>query len=146
MRLEGAGAGSSLLAAASTANRERPAQIAAAVEASLGGLAGRRVLVLGITYKPGVPDLRGAAPVVMLAALAARGAVACWHDPLIEDAPASLVPATRVEDPASARADAVILGTPHRDYDPDWIASLAPVVFDPFGLLPREAGDRVRVV
>lgn len=146
MELARAGAASSLLSAATEANRTRPARILDAVEAALGGLAGRRVLVLGVTYKPGVPDLRGAAPVALLHALAGKGADACWHDPLIGAAPPALAALRRVADPADAEVDALILGTPHQAYDPAWIAGLAPLAFDPFGLLPADGAGRIRVV
>lgn len=145
MELARAGAASSLLAAAAAANRERPARILDTVDAALGGLAGRRVLVLGVTYKPNVPDLRGAAPVALLHALAERGAEACWHDPLIGVPPPSLAGLRRVADPAAAAADAVILGTPHAGFDPRWVAGLAPLVCDPFSLLPPDGAGRVKV-
>ncbi|MEO3474192.1 nucleotide sugar dehydrogenase [Roseomonas sp. CAU 1739] len=145
MELARAGAASSLLAAAAEANRDRPARILAAVEQALGGtLAGRRVLVLGVTYKPDVPDLRGAAPAALLHALAARGAEALWHDPMAGPAPQALDGLRRVDDPAAEAVDAVILGTPQRGFDLARLAGLAPVVFDPFGLLPPDR--RVRAV
>lgn len=147
MELARAGAASPLLAAAAEANRARPARILAAVEQALGGtLAGRRVLVLGVTYKPEVADLRGAAPVALLHELAARGAAALWHDPVLGPAPAALAGLERTDDPARCGADAVILGTPHRAYDVARIADLAPLVFDPHGLLPPDPAGRVRVV
>ncbi len=147
MELARAGAASTLLAAAAEANGARPARILAAVEQALGGtLAGRRVLVLGVTYKPEVPDLRGAAPVALLRALAARGAEALWHDPVLGAAPAALDGLRRIDDPARCGADAVILATPHRAYDRARIAALAPLVFDPHGVLPPDPTGRVRVV
>ncbi len=147
MELDRAGAASSLLGAAAQANRARPARILAAVEQALGGsLEGRRVLVLGVTYKPDVPDLRGAAPVALLRGLAARGAEALWHDPVLGETPAALRALRRVRHPAVAGLDAVILGTPHRAYDPARVAGLAPLAFDPFGLLPHDPAGRVRVV
>lgn len=148
MELARAGAASCLLAAAAESNAARPARILAAVEQALGGtLAGRRVLVLGVTYKPEVPDLRGAAPVALLHGLVARGAVALWHDPVLgPDAAAPLAGMQRIDDPTRCGADAVILATPHRAYDPARVAGLAPLVFDPHGLLPPDPAGRVRVV
>ena len=147
MELARAGAASTLLAAAAEANRTRPARIVAAVERALGGaLAGRRVLVLGVTYKPDVPDVRGAAPVALLRAVAARGAEVMWHDPVLGAAPPVLDGMRRIEDPARCGAEVVILGTAHRAYDPARIAALAPHVIDPHGLLPPDPTGRVQVV
>ena len=141
MEFSRAGAPSALLALAAAANAARPRRVVAAAEAALGGLAGRRVLVLGVTYKPGVADLRGAAPVAILRGLAARGATALWHDPLVREVEGF----ARVADWTGGSPDAVILGTPQPGFDLGAIARLAPVAIDPFGLLPAGAG-RVVVV
>lgn len=147
MELARVGAPSALLTAATEANRARPARILAAVEHALGGsLAGHRVLVLGVTYKPEVPDLRGAAPVALLQTLTACGAEAQWHDPVLGETPATLAHLRRVTDLSAAAPDAVIIGTPHRAYAEVPIATLAPLVFDPYGLLPADPSGRVRAV
>ena len=147
MELSRAGAASTLLAAAAEANRARPARILGAMERAMGGsLAGRRILMLGVTYKPDVPDLRGAAPVALLRAMAERGAEACWHDHVVVESPEALHGLRRIRDVGALAPDAVILGTPHRDYDFARIAVSAPLVFDPFGLLPSDQAGRVRVV
>lgn len=147
MELARVGAPSAMLATATEANRTRPARILAAVEQALGGsLAGRRVLVLGVTYKPEVPDLRGAAPVALLRALTACGAEALWHDPVLGETPPALGHLHRVTDLAAAAPDAVILGTPHRAYGQVPVTALAPLVFDPFGLLPPDPSGRVQAV
>jgi UDP-N-acetyl-D-glucosamine dehydrogenase len=144
MEFSRAGAPSALLSLAAAANAARPRRVVAAAEAALGGLAGRRVLVMGVTYKPGVADLRGAAPVAILRGLAARGATALWHDPLVREL-AGFAGVEDVADCPGGPPDAVILGTPHRAFDLNAIARLAPVTLDPFGLLPGGAG-RVVVV
>jgi len=145
MELARVGAPSAVLAAAAAANAGRPARILAALEAALGGsLHGRRVLVLGVTYKPEVPDLRGAAPIALLRALAARGARPAWCDPVLGPRhPPELAGLPRAERTAGGW-DAVVLGTPHRAFDLAAVPALAPLVLDPFGLLP--AGPSVRVV
>lgn len=147
MELARAGATSTLLAAAAEANHARPMRILGAMEQAMGGsLAGRRILMLGVTYKPDVPDLRGAAPVALLRAMAERGAEALWHDHVVGESPEALHGLRRVRDVAALAPDAVILGTPHRGYDLVRIAASAPLVFDPFGLLPSDQAGRVRVV
>lgn len=149
MELARAGAASSLLAAAAEANRGRPAAVVESLARALGGsLAGRRVLVMGVTYKPGVADLRGAAPVAMLRLLAEQGAVALWHDPIVPAGMGALAPFARVADPArctGGRPHAVVLGTPHRVFDLAALPRLAPVVVDPYGLVPGGAAEGVRV-
>ena len=99
-----------------------------------------------MTYKPDVADLRGAAPVALLHALRGAGAQALWHDPLVADPPPELADIPRIADPAVAAADALVLGTPHSVFDLVALAAAAPLVFDPFGLLPPDLSGRVRAV
>jgi nucleotide sugar dehydrogenase len=143
-----AGAPSALLAKALSRNRGRAARVLAHICARLGDdLTGKRVLVAGVTYKPDVADLRAAAPLRLLRCLHATGAALAWHDPVIGDAPKCLSVMPRSLDltmPDGARPDAIILGTPHRGFDLAAIIRAAPLVFDPFGILP--AGPNVVVV
>ncbi len=135
-----AGAPSALLAKALSRNRGRVARVMAQIRARLGDdLQGKRVLVAGVTYKPDVADLRAAAPLRMLHRLATLRANLAWHDPVISTAPRSLAPMPRsatLRMPDGAQPEAIILGTPHRAFDLAAITRAAPLVFDPFGLLP----------
>jgi nucleotide sugar dehydrogenase len=142
-----AGAPSRLLDLALAGNEARPGRVAQAVAAALGGsLAGHRILVAGVTYKPEVADLRGAAPVALLRALRAGGAEACWCDPVLGATPPELDAFPRVDPAEAAGAAALVLGTPHAAFDLAALARAAPLVFDPFGLIPPDAAGRVRAV
>ncbi len=142
-----AGAPSRLLDLALAANEARPGRVAAAIAEAFGGrLAGRRILVAGVTYKPDVADLRGAAPVALLRGLRAAGAEAMWCDPMLGDAPSELKDIPRVTDVRGAGADALVLGTPHRAFDLAMLARAAPLVFDPFGLMPPDPSGGVRAI
>ncbi len=147
MEARRAGAASPLLDAAMQSNRARPARVLRAIAQGLGGnVAGRRILVMGVTYKPDVADLRGAAPVALLQGLAACGASVAWHDPLLEATPPDLAAFPRVASPQACPdgpPDAIVLGTPHRGFDLAALAGCAPVVFDPFGVVPRTQPGRV---
>jgi UDP-N-acetyl-D-glucosamine dehydrogenase len=142
------GAPSALLAKAMARNRGRVARVLAQIRARLGDdLAGKRVLVAGVTYKPDVADLRAAAPLRLLQRLHALRADLAWHDPVITKPPPALavLPCSAVLTmPDGARPDAIILGTPHRAFDLTAITRAAPLVFDPFGILP--VGPSVVVV
>jgi len=50
-------------------------------------LSGRRLLLLGLAYKPGVGETKGSAAVTVANALAALGAEVVASDPLVEDCP-----------------------------------------------------------
>jgi nucleotide sugar dehydrogenase len=143
-----AGTPSALLGKAMARNRGRVARVLAQIRARLGDdLAGKRVLVAGVTYKPDVADLRAAAPLRLLQRLHALRADLAWHDPVITKPPPALavLPCSAVLTmPDGARPDAIILGTPHRAFDLTAITRAAPLAFDPFGILP--AGPSVVVV
>lgn len=150
MEAKRAGAPSSLLDAALKANEARPGRVLAAIAQGLGGsVSGRRILVAGVTYKPDVTDLRGAAPVALLQGLRACGAEVAWWDPLVTEVPPDIAGLPRATGPSGtgwAAPEAIVLGTPHRGLDLGGLPGLAPLVFDPFGLLPPDAQGRVRVV
>jgi UDP-N-acetyl-D-glucosamine dehydrogenase len=135
-----AGAPSALLAKAMARNRGRVARVMAQIRARLGDdLAGKRVLVAGVTYKPDVADLRAAAPLRLLRYLHDARADLAWHDPVLSAAPKALSVIPRsaaLTMPNGAPPEAIILGTPHRAFDLAAITRAAPLVFDPFGILP----------
>lgn len=142
------GAPSVLLDKAMARNRGRVARVLAQIRARLGDdLAGKRVLVAGVTYKPDVADLRAAAPLRLLRHLHDARAELAWHDPVLSVIPKALSAIPRsaaLTMPDGAQPEAIILGTPHRAFDLAAISRAAPQVFDPFGILP--AGPSVIVV
>ncbi len=135
------GAASSLLDAALRSNSDRIEAVAARIAAHFGGaLRGRRILVAGVCYKPDVADVRCSAAVRLLRLLDAAGAAVCWHDPVIGEAPAELAGLARSAALVGGGFDAAVLGVPHRAFTPAALAGAAPVVFDPFGVLPTADG------
>jgi nucleotide sugar dehydrogenase len=89
-----------------------------------------RVLVVGVSYKPNVVDVRESPAVEILSLLRGRGLVADFHDPLVEE--------LRLRDGTTLRSvparsaseyDAVLLHTVHDALDIDSLGR-APVVID----------------
>jgi len=80
----------------------------------LGSLVGRRVALLGLSFKPDTDDMRDAASLVLAARLQGEGVEVAAYDPIAEQRAAELLPA--VEMAASALdaldgADAAVLVT-----------------------------------
>jgi UDP-N-acetyl-D-glucosamine dehydrogenase len=106
-----------------------------------------RVLLVGITYKADIADVRESAALRVFEEAFARGANVSYHDPL--------VPSVRLSDSvahsvtiASAldTVDAVVLLTPHTSIDYDQIIRRARLVVDTHsGLQPREAPNVVNI-
>ena len=122
-------------------NDAMPAHAVTRLEAELGGLDGRRVLILGVTYRPGVKEVAHSPAFALTRELTRRGAVALAHDPLL-----SPIELRRLDlepgDPADpAGCDAIILQTAHQPYlTLDWgsVTGLR-VVFDGRGALDGAA-------
>ncbi|HEY8599494.1 MAG TPA: UDP binding domain-containing protein, partial [Thermomicrobiales bacterium] len=117
-------------------NAAMPAHVVALVADALNddarALRGSRVLLLGITYKPDVADLRESPPLEVLRLLRAKGADAAYHDPhvpALELEGARLASAT-LDDAALREADCVVIATHHRAYDWAWVAKYARVIVD----------------
>jgi UDPglucose 6-dehydrogenase len=84
------------------------------VEKCCGGVAGKRVAVLGVAFKPDTDDIRESASIKLIQDLLARGASVAAYDPAaMENARAEVDGVDFVEDVyASAQgADAVVLAT-----------------------------------
>jgi len=94
------------------------------------GLAGARVLVVGVAYKPDVEDLRESPALEVLSELIAGGVTVAYHDPLFPsvDLP-DRTTLIGVDDPAGFHADLVLVHTAHHDVDLSWLTG-QPLVLD----------------
>jgi UDPglucose 6-dehydrogenase len=79
-----------------------------------GSLAGRRIAVLGLAYKPGTDAIRRSAAIELLGALARENAKVCVFDPAVQELPAEFEGViTMASDArgAMANASAVVVAT-----------------------------------
>lgn len=93
-------------------------------------VAGSRVLLVGVAYKPDVQDVRQSPALEILTELAALGANVGYHDHLV---PQLQLPGgkelTHLDDPAAFAADLVVVHTAHSHIDLSWLAGV-PIVLD----------------
>lgn len=78
-----AGGSAPLIQQAMGAIADRPARVAGRAVQLLGEPRGKRVLMVGVAYKPGVQDVRESPSLQILAALEKAGCEVAFHDPLI---------------------------------------------------------------
>jgi UDP-N-acetyl-D-glucosamine dehydrogenase len=120
-----------------------------ALEERLGKhLLNANVLLVGITYKPDIADIRESAAVRVFQEAFSRGARVSYHDPFMPKVTIDGEAVTSVAlDPADLEmVDAVVLLTPHSGIDYDSIIRAAPLVVDTHsGLHPREAPNVVNI-
>jgi len=102
------------------------------------------VLVLGLTYRPGVEEVRASPSIEIVRRLSDRGAEVLAVDPMLSDASAFAATQISLEAAYDRAVDAVALVTPHAEFDDvDWTAFPEDVVVvDGRGTLDRDAIDR----
>jgi UDP-N-acetyl-D-glucosamine dehydrogenase len=105
--------------------RQRPERVVERAREVLSAdgrqLTGARVLVVGVSYKAGVSDLRESSAVPMIAGLLSRGADVRYYDPLV---PTLVTPdghALMSEASPERDWDLVIVHTIHPGVDYDWL-------------------------
>ena len=99
-------------------NVSRADRVTARLASALGGLRGRRIGVLGLTYKPNTSTMRRAMSLDIIERLVGQGAAIQAYDPLANLGElASPPPLTRMDSPYAAAqgADALLLLTEWKD-------------------------------
>jgi UDPglucose 6-dehydrogenase len=102
-----------LLRAVVEVNRSARGSVVRRLQAELRLLKGRRVAVLGLSFKPGTDDLRDSPSLDVVQALLRAGCTVSVHDPVVKDLPDGLGDVRVAVDAydAASRADAVVLVT-----------------------------------
>ena len=123
----------------------RPARVVDRLEQVMRELghdiAGSRVLVVGVSYKPEVADTRNAPAIEVIRELRRRDAKPSYSDPLVDELTidGETVPRVEWERSAVAAHDCLVLITPHESIikNPFWTS--APVLLDTWNrLLPGD--------
>ncbi len=92
-------------------NQEMPGYFVGRAEEKIGGLKGKKVLVIGVSYKPNVADVRETPVEALILGLKNKGAQVSWHDDLVKEWNGEKSVAL------SNKHDLAILATPHAYLD-----------------------------
>ncbi len=96
-------------------------------------LKGKNVLVVGVTYKPNVADVRETAAELVIEHLRSQGAIVSWHDDVVGN--------WKGESSAPLHgADISVVVTKHDSVDEKKILASAPYVFDTTGKVKGAKG------
>jgi UDP-N-acetyl-D-glucosamine dehydrogenase len=145
---------SELIPAANRINEAMPKLIVNKLERALQQRLGKslinaRVLLVGITYKPDIADVRESAALRVFETAFSRGARVSYHDPFMPTVRVSdgeVAASVALDQEVLSSADAVVLLTPHTGVDYDRIIASARLVLDTHsGLQPREAPNVINV-
>jgi UDP-N-acetyl-D-glucosamine dehydrogenase len=113
-----------------------------------GDVRGRRILLLGVSFKRNVGDIRNSSALKILELLEARGLELSYHDPFV---PRLRLRARQLESVALgsdvvSTADCVVIHTDHDTVDYEWLAVHARLVFDTRNAMRDVRADRARIV
>ncbi|WP_227271809.1 nucleotide sugar dehydrogenase [Roseobacter weihaiensis] len=106
---------------------------------------GARVLVMGLTFKENVPDLRNTRVLDVVTELESYDITVDVHDPVAEaEEVTTQLGLTPISEPVKGRYDAIVLAVAHDAFRAGGLAALlplfsgAPVIFDVKAVLPRD--------
>ena len=103
------GAPSKMIELADQINQEMPGYFVGRAEEKIGGLKDKKVLVIGVSYKSNVADVRETPVEALILGLKNKGAAVFWHDDLVKEWNGEKSVAL------SSEYELAILATPH-DY------------------------------
>jgi UDPglucose 6-dehydrogenase/GDP-mannose 6-dehydrogenase len=112
----------SVLRAVESVNADRPGAVVELTDGAVGGLDGRRIAVLGLSFRPDTDDVRESPALPVIRGLVRRGAAVVAHDPVaIKPAAQALagLPVAFEPDLATAIRDVagIVIVTRWADYD-----------------------------
>jgi len=108
-----------LLNAVTEVNELQKRRVVSKLQRHLGELAGKKIAMLGLAFKPETDDMRGASSLVLAARLQAEGAVVRAYDPVAADEARELMPGLEYCDSTFATlegADAAVLVTEWKEF------------------------------
>lgn len=127
-------------------NREMPLVSLKKLEKSLGGLKGKKLLLLGISYRQDVSDTRYSPSETFALAALEKGAIVHAHDSFVKSWPEVAAEVHREIPPASG-FDAVVLAVPHAQYKEldysAWLRGARALLFDANHVLETQALRRL---
>jgi UDP-N-acetyl-D-glucosamine dehydrogenase len=102
-------------------------------------LKGSRVLVLGVTYKPDIDDVRESPALDIIELLEKRGARVVFHDPFVNslEHDGLHTPWVELSEKLLQDADCVLIVTNHKSYDWAWVRQHARRIVDTRNVLRK---------
>jgi UDP-N-acetyl-D-glucosamine dehydrogenase len=130
---ENVGVPAEFIKRANQVNLGMPAYVVSRVAKDVGSLKGKKVVVIGVSYKANVSDTREAPAVLVIVELKKQGAVVSWHD--------SVVGTWNGQTSSELKGfDVAIVVTKHDAVSEAAIKASAPYIFDCTGSIKGVAG------
>jgi UDP-N-acetyl-D-glucosamine dehydrogenase len=130
-------------------NGAMPAYVVSKISDALNRLRksvnGSHVLILGVSYKADIDDIRESPALDVIRLLVQKGAEVFYHDPLVEDGHEELAGAERVSlsPEALRRIDCAAVITSHTSVPYETVLESVPVVVDTRNVLKNISSDKI---
>lgn len=122
-------------------NKKMPLVTLDALEKALGGLAGRKILVLGVSYRQDVGDTRYSPTEIFALKAISSGAELVFHDPLVTFWPELKTEVIQTY-PEPKEFDTLLFTVGHKAYQdidiPKWLNGAKPLIFDANNVLTEK--------
>jgi UDP-N-acetyl-D-glucosamine dehydrogenase len=115
-------------------------RIASALNANKQPVNGSRVLLLGMSYKPNIGDVRESPSLTILQLLRQAGAEVVYHDPYISHLPDMKLSSVELSTYEIRRADCIVICTDHDTVDLQTVVEFASLVVDLRNAVRRRLG------
>ena len=125
-KAESVGASAQFIRQANLVNQQMPLNILKRLEGLLGGnLSGKKICIVGISYKPDVTDMRQSPAIVLWQELEKKGALISFHDEIVKEFEGKTSTAL-----APNAFDLTVVAVAHSSLEVDKVISSAPIIFD----------------
>lgn len=106
-----------------------------------------KVMLLGVTYKADVGDIRESPAEQIIKRLIRSGADVSFHDPFVEtiEVDGAVLERTSLTQDALKSSDIVVIVTDHSDYDWGWVLSNSQLVLDTRNAMRGLSGPIVKL-
>jgi len=105
-------------------------RIAGALNSQKQAVSGSRILLIGVSYKPNVSDLRESPSLKILQLLIEAGAEVSYHDPHVPHLPDRDLSSVELTEEVLVRADCVVIATNHDALDLHSVVKFAKKIVD----------------
>jgi len=130
-KAESVGASAQFIRQANLVNLQMPLYILKRLEGLLdGNISGKKICILGISYKPDVTDMRQSPSIVLWQELEKKGAQVSFHDEIVKEFEGKTSVAL-----GSDSFDLVVVAIAHSNLEVDKVIKSAPIIFDCTGTI-----------
>jgi UDP-N-acetyl-D-glucosamine dehydrogenase len=130
-KAESVGASAQFIRQANLVNQQMPIYVLKRLEGLLGGnISGKKICIVGISYKPDVTDMRQSPSIVLWQELEKKGALVSFHDEVVKEFEGKTSMAL-----APNSFDLVVVAVAHSNLVVEKVINSAPIIFDCTGTI-----------